>query len=132
MRHACLFDRGHVVIAQTILGIDSGAHGAIGVLDEDVGLLEVVNRPSTPEANGRIVTNAPFEACLIAPAALRRRRGMSKHAHRRGTEPVDFKHASRCWTKAVGRHADGPPDLVLFAPDRAPVFRSSSDVTRRR
>jgi predicted RNase H-like nuclease (RuvC/YqgF family) len=40
------------VIAQTIIGIDPGAHGAIAVLNENGELLEVVDMPSTPEANG--------------------------------------------------------------------------------
>ena len=40
-----------------ILGIDPGAHGCIATLDEDGRLLDVVDMPSTPEANGRTATN---------------------------------------------------------------------------
>jgi hypothetical protein len=57
--------------AQTILGIDPGAHGAIAVLDGDGGLLEVVDMPSTPEANGRTATNAPLLAAILARAHAR-------------------------------------------------------------
>jgi predicted RNase H-like nuclease (RuvC/YqgF family) len=46
--------------AQTVIGIDPGVHGAIAVLDERGDLLEVVDMPSTPEANGRSATNAPY------------------------------------------------------------------------
>jgi predicted RNase H-like nuclease (RuvC/YqgF family) len=36
----------------TILGIDPGKSGAVAVLDESGELLEVLDMPSTPEANG--------------------------------------------------------------------------------
>ncbi len=52
--------------AQTIIGIDPGAHGAIAVLNENGDLLEVVDMPSTPEANGRTATNAPLLAGILA------------------------------------------------------------------
>jgi crossover junction endodeoxyribonuclease RuvC len=52
--------------AQTVLGIDPGAHGAVAVLDEDGGLLEVVDMPATLEANGRTATNAPLLAGILA------------------------------------------------------------------
>jgi hypothetical protein len=52
----------------TILGIDPGAHGAIAVLDNDGELLEVLDMPSTPEANGRTATNAPLLAVLLSRA----------------------------------------------------------------
>jgi hypothetical protein len=49
----------------TILGIDPGAHGAVAVLDEGGELLEVLDMPSTPEANGRSATNAPLLAGIL-------------------------------------------------------------------
>jgi crossover junction endodeoxyribonuclease RuvC len=49
-----------------IFGIDPGVHGAIAVLDEGGDLLEVVDMPSTPEANGRSATNAPLLAGILA------------------------------------------------------------------
>ena len=36
--------------AQTVLGIDPGAHGAIAVLNDSGELLELVDMPSTPDA----------------------------------------------------------------------------------
>jgi hypothetical protein len=54
------------VTSQTILGIDPGAHGAVAMLDESGELLEVLDRPSTPEANGRTATSAP----MLAPRSL--------------------------------------------------------------
>ena len=48
-----------------ILGIDPGAHGAIAVLDEVGGLLQVVDMPSTTEGNGRTATNAPLLASIL-------------------------------------------------------------------
>jgi hypothetical protein len=57
--------------AQTILGIDLGAYGAIAVLDEGGDLLEVLDMPSTQESNGRIATNAPLLAGVLACAHAR-------------------------------------------------------------
>jgi crossover junction endodeoxyribonuclease RuvC len=52
--------------AHFILGIDPGAHGAVALLDEAGNLLEVVDTPSTKEANGRIATSAPLLAAILA------------------------------------------------------------------
>jgi hypothetical protein len=52
--------------AQTILGIDPGAHVAIAVLDESGDLLEVLDMPSTPDANRRTATSAPLLAGVLA------------------------------------------------------------------
>src|ERR1700722_551421 len=52
--------------AQTIIGIDPGAHGAIAVMNEGGDLLEVLDMPSLPEANGRTATNAPLLAGILA------------------------------------------------------------------
>jgi hypothetical protein len=55
-----------MIATSTILGIDLGAHGAIAVLNENGELLELVDMPSTPEANGRTATNAPLLAGILA------------------------------------------------------------------
>jgi crossover junction endodeoxyribonuclease RuvC len=55
----------------TILGIDPGAHGAVAVLDESGELREVLDMPSTTEANGRTSTNAPLLAGTLARAHAR-------------------------------------------------------------
>lgn len=52
----------------TILGIDPGAHGAVAVLDESGELVEVLDMPSTTEANGRTSTNRP---CSQGPLLAR-------------------------------------------------------------
>lgn len=49
-----------------ILGIDPGAYGAIAVLEESGELLDVHDMPATPEANGRIATNAALLAGILA------------------------------------------------------------------
>ena len=43
-----------------VVGIDPGAHGAIALLDAAGQLLDVIDIPSTREANGRTATNAPL------------------------------------------------------------------------
>ena len=50
----------------SIVGIDPGGHGAIATLDEAGQLLDVVDMPATPEANGRRATNAPLLASVLA------------------------------------------------------------------
>jgi crossover junction endodeoxyribonuclease RuvC len=57
--------------ASLVLGIDPGAHGAIALLDETGELLDVLDMPSTPEANGRSATNAPLLAGILARAHAR-------------------------------------------------------------
>jgi hypothetical protein len=54
--------------AQTVIGIDPGAHGAIAVLDEARDLLEIVDLPATPEANGGSATNVPLLADPLGAA----------------------------------------------------------------
>jgi hypothetical protein len=56
--------------AQTIIGLDPGARGAIAILDENGSLLEVIDMPSTPEANGRSATNAPLLAGILIGALV--------------------------------------------------------------
>ena len=63
--------------AQTILGIDPGAHGALAVLDEGENLLEVFDMPSPTqpvEANVNIfdqMTDDEQNILLAAMAAIR-------------------------------------------------------------
>jgi crossover junction endodeoxyribonuclease RuvC len=54
-----------------VIGIDPGAHGAVALLDEVGELVEVVDMPSTLEANGRAATNAPLLAGILARAHAR-------------------------------------------------------------
>jgi crossover junction endodeoxyribonuclease RuvC len=58
--------------APLVIGIDPGAHGAIALLDEAGNLLEVVDMPTTPEANGRTATNAPLLAGILARTHARK------------------------------------------------------------
>jgi hypothetical protein len=60
-----------MIATSTIVGIDPGTHGAIGVLNESDELLEVVDMPSTPEANGRTATHAPLLAGILARVRAR-------------------------------------------------------------
>jgi crossover junction endodeoxyribonuclease RuvC len=53
-------------MAPVVLGIDPGAHGAVAILSSAGELLEVVDMPSLPEPNGRVATNAPLLAEIIA------------------------------------------------------------------
>jgi crossover junction endodeoxyribonuclease RuvC len=80
-----------------ILGIDPGAHGAIAVLDEGGGLLEVLDMPSTPEANGRTATNAPLPAVLLSRAHAR-----IAFCEFVGARPTDAKVAAFAFGRARG------------------------------
>jgi crossover junction endodeoxyribonuclease RuvC len=86
-----------MIATSTILGINPGAHGAIAVLNENGELLELVDMPSTPEANGRTATNAPLLA------------GILERAHARvafcefvGARPTDAKVAAFAFGRARG------------------------------
>jgi crossover junction endodeoxyribonuclease RuvC len=81
----------------TILGIDPGAHGAIAVLDDDGELLEVLDMPSPPEANGRTATNAPLLAVLLARAHAR-----IAFCEFVGARPTDAKVAAFAFGRARG------------------------------
>jgi crossover junction endodeoxyribonuclease RuvC len=82
---------------QTILGIDPGAHGAIAVLDEGGDLLEVLDLPSTPEANGRTATNAPLLAGILARSHAR-----VAFCEFVGARPTDAKVAAFAFGRARG------------------------------
>jgi crossover junction endodeoxyribonuclease RuvC len=83
--------------AQTVLGIDPGAHGAVAVLDEDGGLLEVVDMPATVEANGRTATNAPLLAGILA-----RTHGRIAFCEFVAARPTDAKVAAFSFGRARG------------------------------
>jgi crossover junction endodeoxyribonuclease RuvC len=50
----------------SVIGIDPGGHGALADLDESGQLLDIVDMPTTLEASGRIATNAPLLAAIMA------------------------------------------------------------------
>jgi crossover junction endodeoxyribonuclease RuvC len=81
----------------TIIGIDPGAHGAIAVLDEGGDLLEVLDMPSTPEANGRTATNAPLLAAILARTNAR-----IAYCEFVGARPTDAKAAAFSFGRARG------------------------------
>ena len=83
--------------SQTILGIDPGAHGAIAVLNENGELLELVDMPSTPEANGLTATNAPLLAGILA-----RTRGRVAFCEFVGAGPTGAKVAAFAFGRARG------------------------------
>jgi len=112
------------MISQTILGIDPGAHGAIAVLSEGGELLEVVDMPTTPEANGRTATNAPLLAGILARAHAR-----VAFCEFVGARPTDAKAAAFSFGRARGviegcAGALGLP-VVLLTP---PAWKRLSDI----
>lgn len=80
-----------------ILGIDPGANGAIALLDETGALLEVVDMPSTREANGRTVTNAPLLASILARSHAR-----LAFCEFVGARPTDAKASAFSFGRARG------------------------------
>ena len=88
-----------MIAAQTILGIDPGAHGAVAVLDEAGELLDVLDMPSTREANGRTATNAPLLASILDRAHAR-----IAFCEFVGARPTDAKVAAFAFGRATRRH----------------------------
>ena len=80
-----------------IIGIDPGAHGAVAILDEVGQLLDVFDMPSTPEANGRVATNAPLLASIIAQSHAR-----LAYCEFVGARPTDAKVAAFAFGRARG------------------------------
>jgi crossover junction endodeoxyribonuclease RuvC len=80
-----------------VVGIDPGAHGAIAVLTEAGQLLGVFDMPSTAEANGRIATNAPLLAGILAPTHAR-----TVFCEFVGARPTDAKVAAFSFGRARG------------------------------
>jgi crossover junction endodeoxyribonuclease RuvC len=85
------------VTAASILGIDPGARGAVAILDEGGDLLEVVDMPSAPEANGRTATNAPLLEVLLSRAHAR-----VAFCEFVGARPTDAKVAAFAFGRARG------------------------------
>jgi hypothetical protein len=113
--------------SQTILGIDPGAHGAIAMLDEAGDLIEVLDMPSTPEANGRSATNAPLLAGMLARAHAR-----IAFCEFVGPHPTDAKVAAFAFGRARGviegcAGALGLPIVFLTGPET-----TGRDSARRR
>ena len=123
--------------AQTILGIDPGAHGAIAVLDEAGHLLEVVDMPSTLEANGRTATNAPLLAGILARTHAR-----IAFCEFVGARPTDAKASAFAFGRARGviggcAGALGLPIVFLTPPTRKrladiPPGAENKDLARTR
>jgi crossover junction endodeoxyribonuclease RuvC len=86
-----------MIAAQTIIGIDPGANGAVAVLDDDGQLLDVLDMPSTREANGRTATNAPLLAGILA-----RSRARIAYCEFVGARPTDAKVAAFSFGRARG------------------------------
>jgi hypothetical protein len=82
--------------SQAILGIDPGAHDAIAVLDESGNLLEMVDMPTTPEANSRTATNASLFA------GIARTHARIAFCEFVGARPTDAKVAAFAFGRARG------------------------------
>ena len=84
-------------VQSLIIGIDPGAHGAIAILDEAGQLLDVIDMPSTPEANGRTATSAPLLATILARSHAR-----IAFCEFVGARPTDAKVAAFSFGRARG------------------------------
>ena len=83
--------------SQTILGIYPGADGAIALLYENGDLLDLIDMPSMPEANGRTATNAPLLAGILARTHAR-----IAFCEFVGARPTDAKVAAFAFGRARG------------------------------
>jgi crossover junction endodeoxyribonuclease RuvC len=90
-------DVSAAAIDAVVVGIDPGAHGAISVLTEVGQLLGVFDMPSTAEANGRIATNAPLLAGILA-----RMHARAAFCEFVGARPTDAKVAAFSFGRARG------------------------------
>jgi crossover junction endodeoxyribonuclease RuvC len=155
--HPLLGDVSSAAMNAVVVGIDPGAHGAIAVLNEAGQLLDVIDMPSTPEANGRIATNAPLLSALLARTHAR-----VAFCEFVGARPTDAKVAAFSFGRSRGviegvcgalsipivfitppvwkRLADIPPGVenkdlartraIAKWPDRAEWFKRKCDVDR--
>jgi hypothetical protein len=82
---------------ECVLGIDPGVSGAIAILTTQGALLEVVDMPSTKEANGRSATNAALLAGIVARSQCSRIYCEEVHAR-----PTDAKVAAFAFGRARG------------------------------
>jgi crossover junction endodeoxyribonuclease RuvC len=80
-----------------VCGIDPGAHGAIALIDEDAGLIDCLDMPTTLEANGRPATNAPLLAEILAKSHAR-----ICFVEFVGARPTDAKVAAFAFGRARG------------------------------
>lgn len=144
-------------MADLVLGIDPGAHGAIAVLDMAGQLLDIIDMPTTSEANGRTATNPPLLAASIA-----RTHASIAYCEFVGARPTDSKSGAFSFGGARGviegvcgslglpivfltapvwkRAADIPPGVehkdvarsraIARWPAQAEMFRRKSDVDR--
>jgi crossover junction endodeoxyribonuclease RuvC len=80
-----------------VLGIDPGANGAIALLDDSGELVSIEDMPSTAEANGRTVTNAPLLASLLARTHAR-----IVYCEFVGARPTDAKVAAFAFGRPRG------------------------------
>jgi crossover junction endodeoxyribonuclease RuvC len=112
------------VSSADIIGIDPGAHGAIAVLNDGGDLLDVLDMPSTNEANGRAATNAPLLARILARTQAR-----VAFCEFVGARPTDAKVAAFAFGRARGviegcAGALGLP-IVFLTP---PVWKRMADI----
>jgi crossover junction endodeoxyribonuclease RuvC len=110
-----------------VLGIDPSARGAIAVLDDGGDLLEVVDMPSTTEANGRAATNAPLLAGILARTHAR-----VAFCEFVGARPTDVKVAAFAFGRArsVAKGCAGALRLpiVFLTP---PTWKRVADIPPR-
>jgi crossover junction endodeoxyribonuclease RuvC len=92
-----LSDISAVAMDAIVFGIDPGAHGAIAVISAAGQLLDVIDMPSTPEANGRTATNAPLLAGILA-----RWHARVAFCEFVGARPTDAKVAAFAFGRARG------------------------------
>jgi crossover junction endodeoxyribonuclease RuvC len=115
---------GVPMTSSTIVGVDTGTHGAIAILDETGQLLGVEDMPTTPEANGRTATNAPLLAGLLVRAHAR-----VAYCEFTGARPTDARTAAFAFGRARGviegcAGALGLP-IVFLTP---PVWKRIADI----
>jgi crossover junction endodeoxyribonuclease RuvC len=83
--------------APVVVGIDPGAHGAIALLDLCGNLLEVHDMPSLPESSGRVATNAPLLAEILAKS-----HALIAYCEYVGARPTDAKVSAFAFGRARG------------------------------
>jgi crossover junction endodeoxyribonuclease RuvC len=119
-----LFDVSAAAMDAVVFGIDPGAHGAIAVISAAGQLLDVIDMPSTPEANGRTATNAPLLAGILA-----RWHARVAFCEFVGARPTDAKVAAFSFGRARGviEGVCGALSLpvVFIAP---PVWKRLADI----
>jgi crossover junction endodeoxyribonuclease RuvC len=119
-----LSDISAAAMDAVVFGIDPGGHGAIAVISAAGQLLDVIDMPSTPEANGRTATNAPLLAGILA-----RWHARVAFCEFAGARPTDAKVAAFAFGRARGviegcAGAHGLP-IVFITP---PVWKRLADI----